>query len=234
MKNLHFIVQAKGGVGKSILMYLFALKHYKDPKCLFIDVDASTQTSTRQLKFVHQDQSDVASLLDEKGLLIRDNLLAYLQSLAKENFEEAYFDFGAPESEQLPALIEYDIPLKDFAEGLDFEITFHIVIGGGGAYNRISRETQDTQEKPGLHLGKGYFILDSNTGRHLAIKRIILVRAVLGNFCVRSAFATLVIGRGGGLAGVVVAGDFDAVGFGGKLGAGITDGPVIGQPDYSG
>lgn len=135
MKNLHFIVQAKGGVGKSILMYLFALKHYQDPKCLFIDVDASTQTSTRQLKFVHQDQSDVASLLDEKGLLIRDNLLAYLQSIAKEDFEEAYFDFGAPESEQLPALIEYDIPLKDFAEGLGFEITFHIVIGGGGAYN---------------------------------------------------------------------------------------------------
>ncbi|WP_090155873.1 hypothetical protein [Dyadobacter soli] len=76
MKNLHFIVQAKGGVGKSILMYLFALKHYQDSKCLFIDVDASTQTSTRQLKFVQQDQSDVASFPDEKGLLIRDNLVA--------------------------------------------------------------------------------------------------------------------------------------------------------------
>jgi len=135
MKNLHFIVQAKGGVGKSILMYLFALKNFRNRKCLFIDVDASTQTSTRQLKFVHQDQSDVANLLDEKGLLIRDNLLAYLQRIAKEDFEEAYFDFGAPESEQLPALMEYDIPLKAFAEGLGFEITFHIVIGGGGAYN---------------------------------------------------------------------------------------------------
>ncbi|SDG29946.1 hypothetical protein SAMN04487996_11781 [Dyadobacter soli] len=69
-------MQAKGGVGKSILMYLFALKHYQDSKCLFIDVDASTQTSTRQLKFVQQDQSDVASFPDEKGLLIRDNLVA--------------------------------------------------------------------------------------------------------------------------------------------------------------
>ena len=54
---------------------------------------------------------------------------------SRRKISKAYFDFGALESEQLPTLIEYDIPLKDFAEGLGFEITFHIVICDGGAYN---------------------------------------------------------------------------------------------------
>jgi cellulose biosynthesis protein BcsQ len=135
MKKLHFIIQAKGGVGKSLLMYLFALKHHKRSECLFVDLDASTHTAKRQLTFVDQEQFDSVSLMDEKGLLVRDNLINYLQSASESEFEEIYFDFGAPESEQLPSLMEYDIPFKTFAELLDYEVTFHVVIGGGGAYN---------------------------------------------------------------------------------------------------
>ena len=41
MKKLHFISQAKGSVGKSLLMYLFALKNYQDRSCLFVDLDSS-------------------------------------------------------------------------------------------------------------------------------------------------------------------------------------------------
>ncbi|MEO6685517.1 MAG: hypothetical protein ABIN24_06110 [Dyadobacter sp.] len=135
MKKLHFIAQAKGGVGKSLLMYLFALKNHKDPSCLFVDLDSSTHTTKRQLGFVKEENLDSVSLLDEKGLLIRDNLISYLEALAKTDFDHIYFDLGAPESEQLPALMQFDLPLDSFAYLLDFKIIFHVVIGGGGAYN---------------------------------------------------------------------------------------------------
>jgi cellulose biosynthesis protein BcsQ len=51
MKKIHFIAQAKGGVGKSLLMYLFALKFGHDSSIFFVDLDSSTESSKRQLKF---------------------------------------------------------------------------------------------------------------------------------------------------------------------------------------
>ena len=134
MKKLNFIVQAKGGVGKSLFMYLFALTKERESESLFIDVDASTQTSARQLKFLPQNRLDAITLLDEKEVLVRDNLISYLENLSKCGFQECFFDFGAPESEQLPALLERDLPFKEFADELGFEVVFHIVIAGGGAY----------------------------------------------------------------------------------------------------
>ena len=134
MKQLHFIVQAKGGVGKSMLTYLLALAKENDAQSLFVDVDSSTQTSTRQLKFLGENRMETLSLLNEKEVLVRDNLVSYLESIVNLPFNNVYFDFGAPESEQVPALIDRDLPLKEFMEELGFNAHFHIVIGGGGAY----------------------------------------------------------------------------------------------------
>ena len=135
MKNLHFIVQAKGGVGKSMLTYLLGLARDNDKnQSLFVDVDSSTQTSTRQLKFLGENRTETLSLLNEKEVLVRDNLVTYLESIVDVPFNNIYFDCGAPESEQIPALIERDLPLKEFMEELGFKAHFHIVIGGGGAY----------------------------------------------------------------------------------------------------
>ena len=134
MKQLHFIVQAKGGVGKSLLTYLFGLTKQQDEPSLFVDVDSSTQTSTRQLTFLGEDRTETLSLLNDKEVLVRDKFIAYLESLVDTPFNDIYFDFGAPESEQLPALIERDLPFKEFLDELDFQAHFHIVVGGGGAY----------------------------------------------------------------------------------------------------
>lgn len=54
MKNYHFIIQAKGGVGKSMLTYLYALNNEQNPSVLFLDVDNSTKTSDRQLGFLRE------------------------------------------------------------------------------------------------------------------------------------------------------------------------------------
>jgi len=134
MKQLHFIIQAKGGVGKSLLTYLLALTQQDSPGSLFVDVDSSTQTSTRQLHFLGDSRTESLSLLNDKEVLVRDNLISYLESLAESPFETIYFDFGAPESEQLPALLERDVPFREFLDELGCEAHFHVVVGGGGAY----------------------------------------------------------------------------------------------------
>jgi hypothetical protein len=134
MKNLHFIIQSKGGVGKSCLSYLIALLEESNQKSLFIDIDSSTKTSTRQLQFLDDSRLETISLLDDRGVLIRDRLVSILEDLTDSPFTDIYFDFGAPESEQFPALIERDLLFKEFCDELDYKAFFHVVVAGGGAY----------------------------------------------------------------------------------------------------
>ena len=133
-KELNFVLQAKGGVGKSLLTYLLGLAKQTQDSTLFVDVDNSTKTSTRQLICLGETRTETLSLLNEKEVLVRDMLVSYLESLVHLPFQQVYFDFGAPESEQFPALLERDLPFKEFADVLNFKVKFHIVIGGGGAY----------------------------------------------------------------------------------------------------
>ena len=58
MKTFYFNIQSKGGAGKSMLTYLQALKHEKNEKAAFVDLDSSTQTSTRQLHFLTQQEAN--------------------------------------------------------------------------------------------------------------------------------------------------------------------------------
>jgi hypothetical protein len=115
VKKFHFIAQSKGGVGKSLLMYLFALKYGHKKDTLFVDLDSSTESSKSQLSFIDPDQFDTVSLSDDKEALVRDQLVSYLEELSLSKFQQVYFDMGAPESAQLPALIKYDLPMKEFA-----------------------------------------------------------------------------------------------------------------------
>ena len=134
MKTFHFIAQSKGGVGKSLLMYLFALKYGHHDGILFVDLDSSTESSKNQLSFISADNFDMVSLSDDKEALVRDQLISYLETISVSRFEQVYFDMGAPESAQLPALIKYDLPMKAFADELGFEMIFHVVIAAGSAY----------------------------------------------------------------------------------------------------
>lgn len=134
MKKIHFIAQAKGGVGKSLLMYLFALKFGHDPSVYFIDLDSSTQTSKNQLKFLAATNMEVVQLSNDKDVLVRDRLISYLELVSVSEFDQFFFDLGSPESAQLPALLRYDLPMKEFADMLGLEMIFHIVMAGGSAY----------------------------------------------------------------------------------------------------
>lgn len=132
-RKFNLILQAKGGVGKSLHTYLRALSE-KDKTSLFVDLDSSTQTSTRQLAFLGEDRLETVSLIDNRDMLVRDIFVGYIESLMEAPYNEIYFDFGAPESEQFPALISRDLDFEEWCEEVEAEAIFHIVIGGGGAY----------------------------------------------------------------------------------------------------
>lgn len=132
-RKFHFILQAKGGVGKSLHTYLRAVAE-TESSSLFVDVDSSTKTSSRQLLFLGQDRLESVSLIDKRDVLVRDLFVGYLESLIDCPFDEVYMDFGAPESEQFPALVSRDLDFKAWCDELGFEVTFHIVMAAGGAY----------------------------------------------------------------------------------------------------
>ena len=132
-RRFHFILQAKGGVGKSLYTYLRALTE-ADSSSLFVDVDSSTKTSLRQLTFLGEQRLESLSLIDKREVLVRDIFVGYIESLADSPFQEIFMDFGAPESEQFPALIARDLDFKTWCDELGFQAVFHIIMAAGGAY----------------------------------------------------------------------------------------------------
>src|SRR4028119_1805946 len=103
MKTYYFNIQAKGGAGKSMLTYLQALKNEENASTLFVDLDNSTKTSLKQLKFLKEKRRLVETdITDAFKRIEREKLFQVLEDLNKMDFKEYYLDFGAPESEQLP------------------------------------------------------------------------------------------------------------------------------------
>ena len=91
MKKMNFILQSKGGSGKSMLAYLLALKNEDNLLTYFIDFDSSVKSSTQQLKFL-QGRTPARfakmNLLDERGKIDRQRLFENLQILAQKPYEE--------------------------------------------------------------------------------------------------------------------------------------------------
>ncbi|MBL7967580.1 MAG: hypothetical protein JNK09_11315 [Prolixibacteraceae bacterium] len=140
MKKMNFILQSKGGSGKSMLAYLLALKNEDNPLAYFIDFDSSVKSSTQQLKFL-QGRTPARfakmNLLDERGKIDRQRLFENLQILAQKPYEDFFLDFGAPESEQFTSLFSKDYTIEEFkqiADELGVEFIFNIVVAGGSAY----------------------------------------------------------------------------------------------------
>lgn len=140
MKTFYFNIQSKGGAGKSILTYLQALKHEKNIKTAFVDLDSSTQTSTRQLHFLSQQEANrlfSVDIFDHLKKIEREKLYDVLQAFNTQPFDEIYIDFGAPESEQLPSLFSLDFSIEEFKEfekELKARFVFNVILCGGTSY----------------------------------------------------------------------------------------------------
>lgn len=138
MKTFYFNIQAKGGAGKSMLTYLQALKNEGNDNVAFVDLDNSTKTSIKQLKFLDgTDRLINSSIIDSLRRVEREKLFGVLEGINKGPWTEYYLDFGAPESEQLPSLFNMDFSAEEFKEfenSIDAQFVFNIVISGGPAY----------------------------------------------------------------------------------------------------
>lgn len=135
-------MQNKGGVGKSMLTYLLALKHQKDSfdnkdnldKILFSDGDILNLTTDRQCKFLTIAH---VNLMDKNQKFQRDKLLRSLEFFSKVESEIIYIDFGASESGQFPALVSLDYSselFQDFAKNFDIQIVVNVVVAGGTSF----------------------------------------------------------------------------------------------------
>lgn len=140
MKNFNFILQSKGGSGKSLLTYLLALKNEQNESAYFIDFDSSVKSSSQQLKFLQGKKPSrfaVLSLLDDRDKIDRQLLFDYFLELSKRKYDDFYFDFGAPESDQFPSLFTKDYNADEFKQieqELQVNFIFNIVLAGGSAY----------------------------------------------------------------------------------------------------
>jgi len=140
MKTFYFNIQSKGGAGKSMLTYLQALKHERNEKVAFVDLDSSTQTSTRQLHFLARQETNrlfSVDIFDHLKKIEREKLYDILEAFNSQPFDEIFYDFGAPESEQLPSLFSLDFTIEEFKEfekELKAKFVFNVIMSGGTSY----------------------------------------------------------------------------------------------------
>ncbi len=141
MKTIYLNIQSKGGAGKSMLTYLQALKHQENDQVAFVDLDSSTQTTSKQLKFIAEKNTEriiQIDIFDSFKKIEREKLFQIFEALNVYNYKEIYVDFGAPESEQFPGLFSIDFSIDEFKlfeKELNVKFIFNVVIAGGTAYS---------------------------------------------------------------------------------------------------
>jgi hypothetical protein len=137
MKKVNLILQAKGGVGKSLFTW-FVAQAEKDSKTSFIDLDESTQTSANRLEYiVGSKRIRHFQILNDSKRLEREKIIALFESLSKAQSPNIYIDFGASESEEFRKLLEFDIPagiLKEELVRLEINLKIFVVIAGRDAF----------------------------------------------------------------------------------------------------
>lgn len=130
-KEVIFILQSKGGVGKSMLAYLLANKHLD--KYAYVDLDNTTRTSKKQLSFATDlfeiDVQNIDKQIDREKII---NLFEFITNLEKSTI----VDFGASESEQFLHLLEEfggKELLKSLEETYNIKVKLFVVIAGGNS-----------------------------------------------------------------------------------------------------
>jgi hypothetical protein len=132
-KQLNFILQSKGGVGKSMFTYLVANLE-KENKTAFIDLDAATRTSAKRLGAIVGDKK-VAELtiLTADQKIERDKLIDVIEALSNGKSDRYFIDMGATESSEFVYLLTRDYSaelLNEVCSELKVVIRFFCVISG--------------------------------------------------------------------------------------------------------
>lgn len=137
-KQIYFIAQSKGGVGKSFLTTLLAHKYEETEETMFVDMDSSTRTLSKQIAFIDNPNYRIVKqeILNSSGKIERDSFVTVLENLVELAGKKIFVDFGATESDQLYQFFLSDIEMEDliaFFEESNTELTLVIPIAGNTA-----------------------------------------------------------------------------------------------------
>jgi hypothetical protein len=130
-KKIHFITQAKGGSGKSVLAFMLAEK-YKE--AVILDLDDATTTTVKQLAYRKPIR---VSFLDPTTKRIdRGAFNGLFESVIEANRELFIADLGASVAEQLPKYFSMngvDV-IMDILQKSDIQLQLVCVVGGGNIF----------------------------------------------------------------------------------------------------
>jgi hypothetical protein len=130
-KKIHFVTQAKGGSGKSVLTFMLAEK-YKD--AVLLDLDDATTTTMKQLAYREPVR---VSFLDPTTKRIDRGAFNGLFESVMEGDRELYIaDLGASVAEQLPKYFSMNgvQAIMEILDEIDIELQLICVVGGGNIF----------------------------------------------------------------------------------------------------
>lgn len=125
-KQLFVIAQAKGGSGKSVLVWAMAQKN-KD--AIYLDMDDGTSTTMKQLRYL---KPKMVTFQNSAKTIDRGKFNDFLEYIAVHEKSVFVGDMGASLSEQLPHYFhDYGAGILARAlEELNIELTVICVVGG--------------------------------------------------------------------------------------------------------
>ncbi len=130
-KKIHFITQAKGGSGKSVLTFMLAEK-YKD--AILLDLDDATTTTMKQLAY--RKPVKVSFLDPATKRIDRGAFNGLFESVIEAGKELFIADLGASVAEQLPKYLSMNgiEVITDVLEASHIQLQINCVIGGGNIF----------------------------------------------------------------------------------------------------
>lgn len=135
MKKITFIVQSKGGVGKSAFTYMLANINQNAESTIFVDMDNETNTSQNQLKFVKVISH---KLIDQKTKNIdRAAFDTFFEDfIISDKVKSAICDMGASSSEQFLVFLRDDSGAEMLQELKEHGVTIQVccVVAGSNAF----------------------------------------------------------------------------------------------------
>ena len=148
-KKIHFITQAKGGSGKSVLAFMLAEK-YKE--AVILDLDDATTTTMKQLAY--RKPFKVSFLDPTTKRIDRGAFNGLFESVIEAPKELFIADLGASVAEQLPKYFSMngvdvimDILLKS-----DIQLQLVCVVGGGNIFKATMEYLDELVESTKGHL----------------------------------------------------------------------------------
>ena len=130
-KKIHFITQAKGGSGKSVLAFMLAEK-YKN--AVLLDLDDATTTTMKQLAY--RKPIKVSFLDPVTKRIDRGAFNGLFESIIDADKDLFIADLGASVAEQLPKYLSMNgvQVITDILNASDVHLQIICVVGGGNIF----------------------------------------------------------------------------------------------------